>query len=311
MRNGILIVDYVGDFIGDYEIASWDKYFDIKPLNFLSLPKNRINEYIDEKGIKFIIVSVYNKFDYTVLKDFPIPVILALGDAPRRIKNDEVKDIVVNNRFWGMSLHSYAAVECIRDYLYPYEVEIFPYTWGLDFSIFDDYHLEKDVDVGSTGKYSNYQMRRELDIALSANQNIKFVRQRNKAFNREEHVKYAQFLNRNLISIGGCMQEKVLSHYKGKLISDNFPKNFEIPAVNTCLLTTEWGDREILGFKDEENCIIVKSPREAIRKVLYYLDDKEQLTKVSRNGYDLIHKNFDINVTTKKLVDSIEKKING
>jgi spore maturation protein CgeB len=64
-----------------------------------------------------------------------------------------------------------------------------------------------------------------------------------------------------------------------------------------------------LGFKDEENCIIIKSSRDALRKVLYYKEDLDLLKKISLNGYNLVHQNYDIDKTIKKFSDSIIKEL--
>ena len=308
--KGLMINNYVNSYFEDIQLKKWEEYFYVKPREFLDLDMNEINKYIKENDIRFIHIPMWSNLDYSKFKDFIVPVIIALGDAPRRLQSDILKNIVVNNKFWGVSLHSYSPIDCIRDYFYPHDAEILPYIWGLDFSVFKNYNLPKDIDVSSTGKYSNYQMRREIDDAMYCDvYRIKFVRERKMATNKESHIEYAKFLNRSLFSVGGCLQNKSMSHYKGKLISDNVPKNFEISAVNTCLLNTEWGDREILGFKDGENCIIVKSPIDAVRKVNYYKDNLELLKKITDNGYNLVHKNNDIDITTQKFVLSIEKKL--
>jgi spore maturation protein CgeB len=89
-----------------------------------------------------------------------------------------------------------------------------------------------------------------------------------------------------------------------------FPKNIEIAGSKSCLLTFDWGDREYTGFKDGENCILFETPRDALRKVLYYLDDKELLTKITNNGYELVQKNHNVVDTVKQLFTDIEKEYN-
>jgi len=309
--TGLMINHYTGSFFEDEALKKWSEYFAIQPKEFFSWELDKIKQFIRDNDISYIHTSLWKDVDYSKLKDFTIPVIIGLGDAPRAIGSESFKRIVIDNKIWGVSFHSYAAVECMRDFLQPYEVEIIPYILGINLSTFKDYGLNKEYDVVSTGKYSNYQFRREIDMVLRANERITFARYRKQATNAEEHIEYAKVLNRSLIGIGGCMQHPNMSHYKGKLISDNFPKNFEICATKTCLLSSDWGDREFLGFRDGLNCIIFSSPRDAIGKVLYYKENPEELNRITYNGYELVHNNFDYDTTAKKLVKSIEKKING
>lgn len=306
--NGILLDDYGKWYFKKRELDVKRRF--VKFFN-TDTSIDEIRKYIKDNDIKYMILSFSSKFLDKPMPDFGIPVIVGTGDSPRRISDDTFKNFCIKNNVVGITTHNKCTVEPIKDYFEPMDVDVFFFKWGIDMDIMKDYGLRKDIDISNTGKFSRYQFRRELHTLLfnSKEINYKRIRQPNPETDlRNLYEGYSRNINKSWISVGGCMQEAKIAYYKGKFISDTFPKNIEIPASNSCLLTSEWGDREFLGFKDEKNCIIFKNVRDARRKCLYYLDDKELLERMIKSGYGLTHKNHDIKNTIPDLMNRIEEK---
>jgi spore maturation protein CgeB len=112
------------------------------------------------------------------------------------------------------------------------------------------------------------------------------------------------------MGLGGCIQNKEMVYYNKHFIGEMMPKTFEIPACGTVLLNSRFGDDEELGFKDSVNCILLELSimgSACIEKVRYYLEDKEELRKIAKAGYELVRKNHDIYKTVNDLIMEIEK----
>jgi len=305
-KKGLILAEY-------YPLANFTGcLLDIfrEHLHFLntSTDINTIKKYIDENNIKYMIIGYSNNsVDYSTLD---IPILLEIGDIPRRLTSNEFKDYCIKNKVKGIINHCMCTQDPIKDYFSPYQIDTFFFRRGLNLDIMKDYGLEKDIDVLSNGKFSNYQFRRELHSIFSIYRQVNYQRFRITSGESPDSIYtlYGKTMNKSWFTIGGCQQEKEICYYKGKFISDSFPKNQEIIACKSCLLTTTWGDQEYLGFKDGENCVLFKTPREALRKVLYYLDNKEELINIIDNGYRIAQKYYNSKINTKKLIEDIEKK---
>jgi spore maturation protein CgeB len=169
-----------------------------------------------------------------------------------------------------------------------------------------DYKEKKIYDISITGKFSRYMDRREFHDHLSRigdRHGIRYYRPDSRVNSHEE---YARRLNRCWTSMAG-LQFPDRVHYNNHFIGVSFPKTFEIPACNCCLINRKFGDADILGFKDEENCIIFEKSNEFVKKLKYYLDDKELLMKITKSGHDMVHKNH----TVEKHISQLVNKLKG
>lgn len=275
----------------------------------IDLPINEILKIVKERGINYIIIPLnYNKIDE--LKKTNIKIIIFIGNPPGNILGNKIyKDYCLNSGANDIIIHSHCSISLYKEWLEPMEFNIFYHKWGIPLDIFTDYKLEKTLDIVSTGKFSTYLYRRDLHLIFSRLNNINYER----LFQNEEEQKHPNYnypkkLNSSWITIGGCSMPLDKLYYNNVFINETFPKNLEIAGSKSCLLTCDWGDREFLGFRDGENCILFKNPREAVRKALYYLDDKELLMKITKSGYDLVQKNHNIVETIGNVFRDIEKK---
>jgi hypothetical protein len=270
-----------------------------------------IIKIIKEKDLKYIIVPLlYNDKNIKILKKLDIKIIVIKGNPMRGFGTPAYKDYCINNNIDGMILESHLPIVFYKEWFDSDNIEFFYYKMGIPLDVYKDYGLEKTIDITHTGKFSTYLYRRELHDIFSNYESITYERFRQSNENQAyPNYIYAKKLNSSWISIGGCCQSIHKAYYNNILVNDCYPKNLEIAASKAALLTFDWGDRKYLGFKEDENCILFKSPRDALRKSIYYLDDKELLLKVIQKGYDLVHKNHNIVDTVNQLFNNIESKL--
>ena len=239
-----------------------------------------------------------------------IKIIMFMSPPPGNILiYDIFKEYFYDTGSVGLITTHKCAIDLYKKWLEPKDIDIFLYEWGVPLDIFKDYGLDKKIDISNTGKFSEYLFRRDLHNIFLMNKSIIYERFRQTI--KEQiypNFNYSRKLNESWISVGGCCQPLQIAYYNNIFINDTYPKNFEIPASKSCLLTSDWGDREYQGFKDGENFIMFTSPRDALRKVLYYLDDKELLLKITNNGYNIVRKNHNLINNVNKLFIGIERK---
>jgi len=262
-------------------------------------------KYIKENNTKYIIIGTPKE----IIPDLGIPIISIMGDPPRALTNTDYAKFLQKCNVKGIITHDQCTLDCVKDFFSPYDIDVFYFKYGLDFDYMKDYGLNKDIDISNLGKFSNYKYRREFHGYFSSIRkfNYQYLRQSPPDNSFEHYIRFGKILNRSWISLGGCTQADDTAYYKGKFISTTFQKNLEIAACKSCLITTKWGDMEFLNFKDEENCLIFNTIREADRKISYYLENKEELQEIINKGYGLVHKNHNITDTTLELFKDIEK----
>lgn len=299
-KNGIMLVwanrvNWIAPIYTEYEKYCY--------LVDIESSLDAIVNIIKEKEIKYIIIPVMQniakrdilKSKVLEIKKHNIKIIPFVANPPGEILGNLLfKQFFDEIEPDGLIIHNHCAIDLFMEWLGK-DIDMFYHKWGIPLDVFKDYGLEKTIDISSTGKFSAYPFRKELHFLFYPQQNIKYVRFRQKEEEQKHpNYVYAKKLNESWISIGGCSLLPQFSHYNGILICDTFPKNLEIAGSKSCLLTTDWGDREYLGFKDGENCILFNTLRDAIEKINYYLNDKELLSKITKNGYELVQKNHDI-----------------
>lgn len=302
-----------GIFLGRYDNAYFCKVIldtIIKDVHFFDKHEidQEVIEYIKTHDVRYVMMGFPKE-----IPDIGKPIISVLGDPPRKMSmgerlGKECKQRHIN----AVVTQDECCIEPLKELISPYipDIEVFYYTYGVDFDYMKDYGLEKDIEVSNMGKLSAYKYRRETHITFSLHNEIdyRYLRESPPSNSPEYYIRFGNIINRSLFSLGGCQQEPEMCYYKDKLISTTFPKNIEICACRSALLTTEWGDREFLGFEDGVNCILFKTPREAVRKVEYYLKHREELQQITDNGYELVHKNHNIKESIPDLIKRIEKK---
>lgn len=309
MKKGIILIDYpIYTYLFCPIVDEYAKHLIRLDAN---TSNDDIKKCVEENDIRYIIIGYDMRYINNPLPDMGISVLFNGGDPGRRLNGDILKEIYMKNHCNGILTHNYCSIDPYRDYFSPSDIDVFHFKYCFDMEINTNYGLDKVFDVSNTGKFSRYEERRQIHSLFSNYEDLNYIRirqNREEMKNRDGGIQYSKNINQGWFSLGGCMQPDDVGIYKGKSISDTFPKNIEIPASYSCLLTTEWGDREYLGFKDGVNCTIFKTSRDALRKVLRLLDDKDKLERITKAGYELVHKNHDVKKVVPDLIKRIEKK---
>jgi hypothetical protein len=292
------------------QIATINKFIPVTDMNYT---KESLKSLIEKYDTKFILIGYSSEFINNPIPDLGVPIILNIGDPARRLQGDGVNfpKVFKSMNITGIVTHSNCSIEPIQDCLGIDRKNIFLHILGVDLDFVKDYELMKDIDVSHTGKFSHYQFRRELHDFFSIQDKFNYQRIRNVHDNinpLDLYTNYLKVINRSFISIGHCTQDKEICYYKGKFISDVAQKNFEVMGSRSCLLTSNAPDMEFHGMKDGVNCILFNSIRDAYRKVLFYLDDKELLKQITYKGYELVRKNHNINNNVYNLLKELNDR---
>lgn len=299
----------------------------------LSLSNEALMKSFDKEIIYNLGVENINKeikelkdFDYIVAWYDPIlleidslstlekPLILSSSDFPKRLMNNTFKTMVEYHKPKGIIVENKCTEEGFSNYLDREDLDFFWYPWGIDENYVKDYKQEKEYDVSQTGQFNRYEFRREINLLLQGNNDINYYRSApNRSLEKDNqeiltYEDYCRLLNKSIVSIGGCYQNRDSLFYNNKLVALNFGKNMEIPGCGSALFNTLWGDYKDLGFIDEVNFVGFKNPRECVRKILYYMEDKEELRKITERGFDLVHKNHTNKIHVDNVIKDIESK---
>jgi hypothetical protein len=286
----------------------------------LSLSKEEIDkeikQVIEENNPTYIYTGVTGLLlQIESLSKYGIPVIIGTGDVWGRLWSDQLKDIVNYHNIEGIVVNNKCEIPAFKEY-FNKELNYHWFPHSLDTTKLHDYKLDKMWDVVFSGKFSNYQFRKELHTNLYIKRlkgQLKYERYQPIKYtipNPEEtsFEDYAKHMNSSWIGIGGCIQSKETSYYNGHFIGNTFKKTLEVPACASALLNCHWGDEEILGFKDGVNCILFETLKESIEKIGYYLADKELLSVITKRGYELVQNNYDDIKICNNFFNEIESK---
>jgi len=280
----------------------------------LSYDMENINEIVTKLDVDYIICWVNEDlWNIPSLHNYVDKVILASGDLPGRLKDRRFRNLCRYHKATGIILENKCHIPAFKEYLHKgEELDYYWYPWGIDEEYIKDYGFNKEYDVVQLGQFNKYQFRREIFGRLSNNKEISYFRfwpKRSHVTKKEEHPYnlYCKTYNKGRIGIGGCLQHPDFTYINDNFLGINFGKNIEIPGLRCALFNTDWGDRELLGFKDGENFVQFKDDKECINKINYYLDDLSELKRITDNGFKLVHEKH----TNKIHVDMVMKEIDG
>jgi len=279
-----------------------------KDTHFINLEEKPdvVEKELDELDVDYLVVWYFwdklNKLK--PLDRLGIPIIMTSDDPWGRLFSPNFRNIVEYHNIDGIILQTNGTKEAFIEYLGE-DKDFFWLPWGINPDIMKDYKENKIWDFSISGKFSTYEWRRLLHSKLVSNP--RYHRIPRVLPPSRSWIDYARDLNKSYISLGGCSQENSKKYYKNYFICETFAKTLEIPACNTCLMNTDFADREELGFEDGINFIQFNNEREFNTKMDYYLDDKDELKKVTTNGYDLVQKNYTTEQQVRKLVKEIER----
>jgi len=276
------------------------------PIDFDSL-YNNIKLAIKEDKYDFI-ASWYDEKTLEALKpigDLGLPVIIETGDCWSRLFNDRCKNLINKHAANIILVVNRCSMPAFKDY---FKSDNLKFIWapdGIDPNVMKDYNEERIYDVGFSGKFSSYIDRKLIDAFLNRLNERDIISYRR--FERTpEWEDYARNLNRCWISYSSVQNNDNL-YYKDIYIGNCFGKTLEIPGCNAALITRKFGDADIMGFKDGENCIMYEKINEFPKKLMYYLDNRESLLKLINKGYELVHREHTIENHMKRTVENISK----
>ena len=278
------------------------------------------NEDIDKEldkldNFDYIIANINeNLSNIKPLSRFGVPVLMTTGDLPKRFMDNLFKNLVSYHGVSGIIVENICMIPAFKNYLNKGdELDYLYYPWGIDESVIKDYGEPKIYDFAQLGQFNVYQFRREIYSLLKSNNfginYIRFFPNRDKITSKTErpYDTYCRTINQSKMSLGGCLQHPDYTYFRNTFMGNNFPKNIEIPGLNTLLFNTAWGDMESLGFKDGENFIQINSPRDCIRKILKYKEDLNELERITKSGYKLVHENHTNKIHADNLIKEIER----
>lgn len=267
-----------------------------------------IKRVIKDNGCDYLI-GWYVEFLFERIRplhELGIPFIMHSGDCWSRLFSNKYKQLVEKHKPHSIMVENKCTIPAFRDYI---DNDNINYVWAphsFEPKIMKDYGEEKIYDVTSSGKFSNYDDRRNMHAFLERSRSINYHRLTGRKGFTNTWKDYARGLNKGWISISS-MQNSNLLYYKDTFIGNCFSKNYEISACGSCLLVRRFGDAELIGYKDGENCIMFDELREFPNKLRYHLDDKENLRKMIKSGYDLVHSKHTVSEHTRLLVNDINK----
>ena len=281
-----------------------------------NIGKEKLNEEIKDLKDFDCIITWFNPIllEMDSISKLQIPLIMASCDMPKRFRDNLYKKIVEHQNPSGIIVENKCSIPAFKTYLEKEDLNFFWFPWGIDEEFVKDYNENKIYDVSQTGQFNRYEFRREINFLLEGRNNLSYYRtspergiEKKEKFTYDE---YCKIINRSKISIGGCLQNKEFISYNGTYIGNTFPKNFEIPGCKSVLFNTNWGDKDILGFKNGENFVEFKNPRDCIRKIEYYIEQPEELDKISRKGFELVHKYHTNKIHVDNFIRSLEHSYN-
>jgi len=276
----------------DYDENSFDKVYD----KIKSIHKD--NNYILMSYCEGLLLGMKS------LSTLNIPLVLRTGDCWSRLLQNGFKKIVDKHKPSIILVNNKCTIPAFKDYLDNYEAE---YIWSkipYDDTYIKDYGEQKIYDIGFSGKFSDYDDRRNINHHLTYRDDLNYKR-----FGFVPTIEeYAKNINRCKLSYSS-MQNSGKLYYKSYFIGTTHRKNIEISACGTGLITREWGDAEEMGYKDGENCILFNDWHEFTEKLEYYLHNREELNKIIHNGKKLVIDKYDYKTCTVELCKEIEESL--
>lgn len=312
MENGLILFPEEDPFI---DIVSTVEAF-------AKISKSTIYKYDDEipdfnvikekSADKSFIISWYDPeflLELPPLSNLNIPFILQSGDSWSRFRDNKLIEVVNKHKPKIIMTLNHCCIQAFKDYLDNPNQEFVYLPNAFNPNIMNDYGQDKIWDITLTGKFSNYNDRRMVDDILkrmNSRGQLKYLQ----VGRTKTQGDYAKILNSGKISFNSMQNTNEL-YYKDYFIGTAFAKIFEIPACKSCLISKKFGDADYLGFKDGVNSILYQEDKEFVPKLMYYLQHKDELEKITEEGYKLVHENYTLDMCIIRALNEMEKIING
>lgn len=171
---------------------------------------------------------------------------------------------------------------------------------SIDDNMFYDYGLKKEIESLMIGRIHErvYPIRFQIQKELGNKKYFKRVRRPGETFSGKNTkwpvgADYAKLINSSKITFT-CLS------------SFHYPvlKFFEIPGSNSCLCSDFNRELKELGFIPDINMIRIKSPKNIIENVEFWL--KNGVDEITKNGYDLVHNKHTAKIRAKEFIEYIK-----
>lgn len=244
------------------------------------------NDLKDHNDYDFMFTGIdFGLYDnMKPLYQIGVPVIMSAGNSWERLKNTQWKNCVDKHKPSIIMLDDWCSRFIYNDHLQRDDLKYIWRQFDAPLDIMKDYGENKIWDISLSGKpsYNDRRYYERLLPILSKKHNISYKR----LLRTYSYEEYGRNLNKSKMSMSSVQNDP---YYNNIYIGANVPKNIEITACKSCLFTREWGDADLMGFFDDENCILFDDNNEIEEKLVYYLDNPEILNKITEKGYKLTH----------------------
>ena len=183
---------------------------------------------------------------------------------------------------WGIEW-TFTTSMSMPEYLPEVADKLFVWPNFVEGGVIRDYGLPKRTEVLLTGsRASNYPWRNAVSKALAgAFRNVVMP-----------HHGWHDTAGTRAMPLGEAYARQLNSSYViptcGSFARDVVRKHLEIPGSMACLVTEQTATVEAFGFRDMINCVFADE-RTAVDRVRYLFDNPDELLRITRAGYELVH----------------------
>lgn len=263
------------------------------------VPNNIVTDYLsNDPTFDFIFCDAFFAYLHEEWEDFNIPSAIFIEDVHQEVPRHQIKvakekgisTIFHRFNFGFHKFHPEARFDFICIWL-PHSVRMERYIDT----------VSKSIDILHTGVYPEqfYPNRYYAVSALRSKPYFKIIQRPKDTPGESRHDKwpidkdYDNLLQQARITITG-----------GSIFNAPVQKYVEIPAANSLLLSNWFPDLGLMGFVPGTN--MVTYCRENVVEVVEgLLNDKDEIARISNNGYNLILLNHTSEVRAKQFINFI------
>jgi tetratricopeptide (TPR) repeat protein len=160
----------------------------------------------------------------------------------------------------------------------------------IDPDVFKDYGISKTVPIilsgNCEGPYFQYPWRIATKPLLINNYPTLYFTHPGYVKNLAEQKPYIIYGAEFSKALNASFIAPTSAGFKNVVIS----KQLEIPASRSCLITDPTKTLKIFGFEDMKNCVF-STPEEILDKVSFLFRNRDELKRITDNGYEYVHTN--------------------
>jgi len=171
-------------------------------------------------------------------------------------------------------------------------------------TIYKDYRHEKSIGCLLTGHNNSevYPLRYRMSQELKEESFCMHLPLPHEIYTKRElgtytGKKYAKMINSSFMAVS-CTS----------ILNYSVLKTFEIPACNSALLSDYTPELGRLGFIPDNNMIEISLNDKSIKdKIIHWLGQSEELERITKAGFELVHRYHTVDIRAKQLVTYLKK----